>query len=108
MQAIVREYAREQLLASGELEKVRDAHARFFLDLGDRVESQLKGERQREWLRRLGDERDNLRAAERFLLSSRDWDRAAHLAFSLYLYWWVAGLLGEVRTWMDEALESRD
>jgi predicted ATPase len=108
MQAIVREYAREQLRASGELDRVRDAHARFFLRLGDRVEWELKGERQREWMLRLGDERDNLRAAERFLLGGGDWDRAAHLAFSLYLYWWVAGLLGEVRTWMDEALDSGD
>ncbi|MFF1877842.1 DUF4062 domain-containing protein [Leifsonia sp. NPDC058230] len=108
MQAIVREYAREQLEASGELGHVRDAHARYFIRLADRVESELKGERQREWMLRLGDERDNLRAAERFLLGGRDWDRAAHLAFKLYLYWWVAGLLGEVRTWMDEALDSGD
>ncbi|MDQ1581977.1 MAG: hypothetical protein QOF36_31 [Microbacteriaceae bacterium] len=108
MQAIVREYAREQLRDDGDLAHVQDAHARYFLGLGDRVVSELKGERQREWMHRLGDERDNLRAAERFLLGSRDWDRAAHLAFSLYLYWWVSGLLGEVRTWMDEALESGD
>ncbi len=106
MQAIVREYAREQLWDGGDLKRVRDAHARYFLDLGDRVETELKGGRQREWMQRLGDERDNLRAAERYLLGTRDWDRAAHLAFSLYLYWWVSGLLGEVRTWMDEALES--
>ena len=108
MQAIVREYARERLADSGDLAQVRDAHARFFLRLGDRVESELKGERQREWMQMLGEERENLRAAERFLLGARDWDRAAALAFSLYLYWWVSGLLGEVRTWMDLALESGD
>jgi len=106
MLASVREYAREQLVSTGEAEKARDAHARYFLELGDRIESELKGERQREWMRRLGDERDNLRAAERYLLDQQDWDRAAHLAFALYLYFWVAGLLGEVRTWMDEALAS--
>ncbi len=108
MQAIVREYARERLSDSGEIARVRDAHARFFLRLGERVEGDLKGEHQREWLQRLGDERENLRAAERFLLGAQDWDRAAALAFSLYLYWWVSGLLGEVRTWMDQALESGD
>ncbi|WP_345764601.1 DUF4062 domain-containing protein [Diaminobutyricibacter sp. McL0608] len=108
MQAIVREYARERLAGSGELAAVRDAHARFFLDLGDRVEDELKGEKQHEWMQRLGEERENLRAAERYLLDSRDWDRAATLAFSLYLYWWVSGLLGEVRTWMDLALRSGD
>ncbi|MFF1634199.1 ATP-binding protein [Leifsonia sp. NPDC058248] len=106
MQAIVREYARERLWDAGDLQRVRDAHARYFLALGDRVETQLKGGKQRESMQRLGEERDNLRAAERYLLGTRDWDRAAHLAFSLYLYWWVSGLLGEVRTWMDEALDS--
>ncbi|MFJ8892943.1 ATP-binding protein [Leifsonia sp. NPDC102414] len=106
MQAIVREYAREQLWDAGALHAARDAHAGYFLGLGDSAKDDLKAGRQREWLTRLGDERDNLRAAERFLLGSRDWDRAAHLAFSLYLYWWVSGLLGEVRTWMDEALDS--
>ncbi len=108
MQAIVREYAREQLARNGEQPATRDAHARYFLALGDDAEDDLRGAGQRRWMRRLGDERDNLRAAERFLLDGHDWDRAARLAFSLYLYWWVTGLLGEVRTWMEEALASGD
>lgn len=108
MQAIVREYAREQLARSGTQPAVRDVHARYFLALGDDAEDDLQGAGQRQWMQRLGDERDNLRAAERFLLDGKDWDRAARLAFSLYLYWWVTGLLGEVRTWMDEALSSGD
>ncbi|MGO4594554.1 DUF4062 domain-containing protein [Leifsonia sp. 2TAF2] len=108
MQAIVREYAREQLQSGGELDRARDAHARYFIDLGARARLPLKGGGQREWMQRLGDERDNLRAAERYLLDARDWDRAAELAFNLFLYFWVIGLLGEVRTWMDEPLESGD
>jgi len=108
MQAIVREYAREQLHGDGELERARDAHARYFIDLGSRARLPLKAGGQREWMQRLGDERDNLRAAERYLLDARDWDRAAQLAFNLFLYFWVIGLLGEVRTWMDEPLESGD
>lgn len=108
LQAIVREYALEMLRHEGGLDGVRDAHARFFLELGGRLESELTGEKQQEGLRVLSEERENLRAAERFLLGSRDWDRAARLAFSLYLYWWVAGLLGEVRTWMDVVLEAGD
>ncbi|WP_431220593.1 tetratricopeptide repeat protein [Leifsonia xyli] len=106
MQAIVREYAREQLTTDGELDSARDAHARYFIDLGARARLPLKAGGQREWMQRLGDERDNLRAAERYLLDARDWDRAAQLAFNLFLYFWVTGLLGEVRTWMDEPLES--
>ncbi|SEH72083.1 Predicted ATPase [Leifsonia sp. CL154] len=108
MQAIVREYAREQLRSEGGLQRARDAHARYFIDLGSRARVPLKGGGQREWMQRLGDERDNLRAAERYLLDARDWDRAAQLAFNLFLYFWVIGLLGEVRTWMDEPLGSGD
>jgi len=108
MQAIVREYAREQLATDGELDSAREAHARYFIDLGARARLPLKAGGQREWMQRLGDERDNLRAAERYLLDARDWDRAAQLAFPLFLYFWVTGLLGEVRTWMDEPLESGD
>lgn len=108
LQAIVREYAREQFALSGAQAAVRDAHARYYLALGGQAENDLRGSGQRRWMQRLGEERDNLRAAERFLLDSHDWDRAARLAFSLYLYWWVTGLLGEVRTWMEEALTSGD
>jgi predicted ATPase len=106
MLAVVREYAQEQLAAAGDLESVRDAHAGYFIRLGDEIEVELEGDRQLELVRRLDDERDNLRAAERCLLGSGDVDRAAHLAWTLYVYWWVAGLLGEVRAWMDEVLES--
>jgi tetratricopeptide (TPR) repeat protein len=108
MQAIVREYARERLEKEGGLDDARDCHAEYFRGLAARAENDLKGTGQREWMQRLGDERDNLRAAERHLLGSRDWDRAAELAYRLYLYWWITGLLGEVRTWMEEPLASGD
>jgi tetratricopeptide (TPR) repeat protein len=108
MQAIVREYAREKLHDDGGWEAARECHARYFIDLAARARLPLKAGGQREWMQRLGDERDNLRAAERYLLDARDWDRAAELAFNLFLYFWVIGLLGEVRTWMDEPLDSGD
>ncbi|GAA1447390.1 DUF4062 domain-containing protein [Leifsonia poae] len=108
MLATVREYALERLIADGALERMRGVHAHYFVRLGDRAELELEGAKQAEWVLRLGDESDNLRAAERYLLGQRDWRTAAHLAWTLYVYWWVAGLLGEVRGWMDEALASGD
>jgi predicted ATPase len=108
MLAVVREYAQEQLAAAGDLASVRDAHARYFIRLGDEIEVELEGYRQLDLVRRLDDERDNLRAAERYLLGIGDADRVAHLAWTLYVYWWVAGLLGEVRAWMDEVLASKE
>ncbi|MFF1635218.1 ATP-binding protein [Leifsonia sp. NPDC058248] len=108
MLATVREYALEQLTQQGGLEGMRELHARYYLQLGDRVELELEGAQQRDWVRRLDEESDNLRAVIRYLLDRRDWGRAAHLAWALYVYWWVAGHLGEVRGWMQEVLSSGD
>ena len=101
----VREYALEQL-GDDERAELRQRLAEYYLEQGDRVEFELEGPRQRELVQRLTDERDNLRSVERYLLDTRRYDRAAHLAWALYVYWWVGGHLGEVRRWMDEILDS--
>jgi predicted ATPase len=107
MLATVREYAREQLEADGVIDAVRARHADYYEALGRRVEAGLEGHRQRELVAQLADDRDNLRAAVRFLIDHGELERAAAFAWTLYLYWWVGGLLGEVRGWMDEVL-ARD
>lgn len=106
MLATVREYALEQLEASGQLAATRAAHARYFQGLAGSVEDDLEGTRQREVIALLNDDRDNLRAAARFLLDSKDLDTVATFTWCLLIYWWVGGLLGEVRAWMDEVLAS--
>ncbi|MET1044839.1 MAG: DUF4062 domain-containing protein [Microbacteriaceae bacterium] len=106
MLATVREYALEQLDASGRTHEIRQRHADYFRELGRTAEPGLEGARQREWVTRLADDRDNLRATARFLLDEHEFDAAAEFAWDLYMYWWVAGHLGEVRRWMDELLAS--
>ena len=106
MLATVREYALERLEEHGELPELRRRHADCYFALGAAAEPELQGPRQQEWLLALADDRENLRAAVRFLLDQRDWDRAAAFAWTLYLYWWLSGSLGEVREWMDEVLAS--
>lgn len=104
--SVVREYGIEQLEQEGTLAAVRDAHAAFFLALADRADAGLEGAAQHDWVVRLSADTGNLRAAVRHLLDRRERPRAAHLAWALYVYWWVAGLLGEVRGWMDEVLAA--
>lgn len=106
--AVVREYALEQLEREGALEQARAAHAAVFLELGRRADPELEGGGQHDWVVRLAADAANLRAAIRWLLGQRDWERAARLTWNLYIYWWVSGQLGEVRTWMDELLASGD
>ncbi len=108
MLATVREYSLEQLAISGELAPARGAHARFFVRLAAEVEDDLEGTRQREVIALLNDDRDNLRAAARYLLESKDPETLAQFAWCLLIYWWVGGLLGEVRAWMDEVLATHD
>ena len=106
MLATVREYALERLVEHGELSELRRRHADCYVALGSAAEWELEGLRQQEWLLALADDRENLRAAVRYLLDEGDCDRAAAFAWTLYLYWWLSGSLGEVREWMDEVLAS--
>ncbi|WP_210506423.1 DUF4062 domain-containing protein [Naasia sp. SYSU D00057] len=104
--ATVREYALEQLEAAGLTAEMRQRHSRYFVDWARRAGQDLIGPRQAERVAVLADERDNLRATARTLLDARDWETACAFSWSLYTYWWIGGLLGEVRGWMDELLAA--
>ncbi|WP_213816311.1 DUF4062 domain-containing protein [Glaciihabitans sp. dw_435] len=106
MLSTVAEHAREQLDASGRGDKVRARHCRYFVTLGAHVEFALEGAEQRAWLAQLSLDHDNIRAGMRYLLDRRDWDTAADFAWTLYLFWWVGGHLGEVRSLMEELLTA--
>jgi len=60
---ILRHYAYEKLVESGEEETVRTRHLKYFLRLSEQIESGLLGIKQEEWFARAIDERDNLYAA---------------------------------------------
>jgi predicted ATPase len=102
--ATVREYALERLEAAGDLDETRALHARYFVSLARSLEPSLKDGGQREAIALLNGDRDDLRSAARFLLDSGETATVAQFAWSLLIYWWLGGLLGEVRSWMDELL----
>ena len=104
----VREYALAQLDAQPDAEELRDRHAAYFVRLGAAAEFELEGPSQVRWIERLAEESDNLRAAARRLLDTRRWADVAGFAWTLYVYWWIHGQLGELRGWMREVLDSGD
>ncbi len=60
---IVHQYACEKLAKSGTDENIRTRHLKYFLELSEQAEPALRGPAQIEWMARLNDERDNIRAA---------------------------------------------
>jgi predicted ATPase len=101
----VRQYALEKLEQSRAAEETRRRHARFFLDLAELADPELRGPRQVEWLERLEQENDNLRAAVSWVLSAGDYDTAARLGWGLHSFWWTRGYQREGRRWMEATLE---
>jgi predicted ATPase len=108
MLSTVREYALERLSERSDATALRDRHAQYFVRLGEQAEFELEGPTQLGWIERLHEEGDNIRAAVRHLLDTRQWATAAHFAWTLYVYWWVDGHLGEVQASMREVLDSGD
>ena len=108
---MVREYAREQLMASPELEATGQRHADFYRTLGLELRPALRGPEQARWVGRLGSgtgagDVDNLRAALRWYIDRAHLDDTAHILWSMWLLAWVSGRLEECRRWARDALAT--
>ena len=99
----IREFALARLEA-GDGAAVRDAHARYFLDLADEAQRQLReGGDQLAWLARLDREHDNLRAGLAHL-ALVDPPAQLRMAGALVPFWAVRGHAAEALDWLDDAL----
>jgi predicted ATPase len=83
----VREYALEQLEASGEHPVTRRAHAAYCIVLAEEGLGPLTAARREDWLARCQHEHDNHRAALDHLIASDDAEWALRLALALADYW---------------------
>ncbi|HXQ39302.1 MAG TPA: BTAD domain-containing putative transcriptional regulator, partial [Anaerolineales bacterium] len=106
---MIRQYAREKLVESGEEENLRERHLKYFLQLSETFEVEAIGHRQEEWFIRANDERDNLRAA-------LHWANRTNLEAGLYIsarllsHWEISNLREGIQ-WLETFLnksESKD
>jgi tetratricopeptide (TPR) repeat protein len=104
----LREYAAEKLRAADEEPKLRRRHGDWLVALAEDAEPALEGPRQIEWLRRLDDEHDNLRAALAWSVEFGGTETGLRLATALSPFWAARGLIGEGRRWLAELLTARD
>jgi non-specific serine/threonine protein kinase len=91
----VREFAKEQLAASGEDDAIRNRHATHFLTLAERARSEFDGRDQVEWFARMKRDMDNVRAASSYALERADRSLAMRLATAVAPVWQNMGLEGE-------------
>jgi predicted ATPase/DNA-binding SARP family transcriptional activator len=114
---LVRQYAQERLVESGELDATCGEHLGFFLDLAEKAEHKLVGFEQRAWSDRLEQDQDNLRAALEWSLrrgevkdelSDQPEEQAVQeslrLAGALFMFWKRRDHWSEGREWLQRAL----
>src|SRR5574341_898469 len=108
MLELLREFGLEQLEGSGEQEAIRGRHANFCLALAEGAEASLESAEQVQWMDRMEQEHDNLRAA-------LEWSKTAdgtgelclRLAGALGSFWEVRGHFSEGRERLSAILSTK-
>lgn len=103
----VRQYARGKLEEGGERETVLRRHAGFFLAMAEGGPPELVVGEEREWeewLGRLEEAHDNLRAALDWAVQSQDAELGARMALALWRFWAGRGYLSEGRGGLEAVL----
>ena len=102
----IRQYAREKLNDSGEGEVVRERHTLWCVDLAEHAEPRLVGHGQLEWLDRMEQEHDNIRAALEWSLNNNV-ELGLRIASALHHYWTLRGYAIEGFQHMERLIAAR-
>ncbi len=103
----IRQYSRERLFETDEVEILKDRHLDFFVRFAELVDENLKGGNQMAWQRRMSVELDNLRAALDWGLGRNPYS-ALRIAGASNLFWTAGGFSSEGFRWTQQALEQVD
>ncbi len=104
----IREYAIERFESLAEAQEIRRRHFDHMLELAERAKRELEaGASQEKWLGRIDAERDDIRAALGWSLSSGDAVQGLRLASTLEKFWVVRDHVEGFR-WLSEALARAD
>jgi len=100
----VRQYARDRLEDTGGSAAVRVRHRDYYLALAEEADPKLRGAEQAEWLRRLEEEHENLRAGLAWSVAEAGTGGGQRLCAALRRFWWTRGHLTEGRQWCTRVL----
>jgi predicted ATPase/DNA-binding SARP family transcriptional activator len=79
----LRQFGRDRVEATGDADRLRDAHLRWFLDMAEQAAVGLTGPDEATWSQRIDHDFDNLRAAHAHAVRIGDVDAALRLVASL-------------------------
>jgi predicted ATPase/class 3 adenylate cyclase len=101
----IREYALGRLDAGDDVAPLRAAHARYFLDLAERSETELARQDQARWMEMLVQEENNLREALGWAAATGDAETLLRFVAALWLFWYRRGESVEPERWYEVALD---
>jgi len=104
----IRQFATEQLAASGDAETYRQRHAASVLAFVERGAGQVMGADGGTWLDRYELERDNIRAAVALAIESGATEQALRLLAACWRYWQIRGYLVEARDIAERVMALPD
>jgi len=106
----IRQYAREKLIQSGEIEITRKRHLNYFMELTALAAPELWRSNQKEWMDRLEEEHNNLRAALEWSLCEECGSdlliMGRRIATAVSYFWMVRGYWSEAWEWMGDLLKA--
>ncbi|GCE28461.1 hypothetical protein KDA_39450 [Dictyobacter alpinus] len=103
----IQEYGQMCLQAAGEQDKAARTHAFHYLALAEQAEPELRRATQAQWLQRLDQENDNLRAALQWFSAQSDpesQEAALRLCAALWRFWLIRNRQQEGYQWAEKAL----
>lgn len=105
----LREYGKECLASTGELEATREAHALYYLAIAEKIVPRLTGAMEAHWLDYLETEHENLHTALSWFLEraaqENSWvEQTIRFCTALVKFWEIRGYFQEAYTLLTRAL----
>jgi predicted ATPase/class 3 adenylate cyclase len=91
----IRDFAADRLAESHDLTETSRRHAEHYLFLAESAARHLPGRTQVAWLQRLGQERDNLRAAIQWAIETGATQTGLRFVAALWRFWQLGGQMAE-------------
>ncbi len=108
----IREYALEKLDAAGELDEIKQKHARYYSEISMGIHKGTQGEDQLEWMKRGAQEDANIQTALHWLLNQsknghgESTELGLRICGELWLYWHFRGKHISARDWVESFLSA--